>query len=414
MAIFSRQPSRQSIVSKLSLLALLALLAGCVDYQEGLFASIEREEKIPESNLPKESSVFGMVRADNKYYVSLGKLYERGVSGGDWDSIGPPPGFSDSLAADIVDIDPTDEAVGPIYVAYNDYELNGSGVFILDTTTDTWGSGNLYTGGNEIEDIQDLFSVNGELFMAVRDSGGNYDLLWYDTAALPDPVWNVVVNNQTRIIAGTFAATVPAGGNVAGNSYVFLSRTHVYHIAEGSLTGSPALSSETPESAFGTNPFNHTENFGGILYVSGTALADGLYISSRQGHIYYSNGGGWTKSSTDADRPYTGMVFFPELDGNDPPGGVVVGIQDLTTPADPTEEGGYYELPGGGVGTIVAPEGNGYGTAEMSETTVIDFFVDAGTTPKALFVLTQGQGLWRGEYGNSSGALFSDPQWTHE
>jgi hypothetical protein len=408
LAIFSRQPSRQSIVSKLSLFALLALLAGCVDYQEGLFASIEREERIPESNLPKESSVFGMVKADGKYYVSLGKLYERSTSGGDWDSIAPPPGFGDSLARDIVDIDPTDDAVGPIYVAYNDYELNGSGVFVLDTTTDTWGSGNLYTGGNEIEDIQDLFSVNGELFMSVRDSGKNYDLLWYDTSG---PSWKVIVNDQTRIIAGTFAATVPVGGNVAGNSYVFLSRTDVYHIAEGSLTGSPTLSSETPESAFGASPFDNNEDFGGILY---DTTNNDLYISSRQGHIYYSDGGGWTKSSNESERPYTGMAFFPQLDGNEPTGGVVVGIQDLQGSNRQTEEGGYYELPGGGVGSIVAPEGNGYATTDMSETTVIDFFVDTEPSPNALFVLTQGQGLWRGEYGNSSGALFPDPQWTHE
>lgn len=398
MAIFSRQPSRQSIVSKLSLLAALALLAGCVDYQEGLFASIEREERIPESNLPKVSSVFGMVKADGKYYVSLGKLYERNVSGGDWDSIGPPPGFNDSLAADIVDVG------GTIYVAYNDYELGGSGVFILDTTTDTWGSGNLYDGGKQ---ITDLFSVNGQLFAAVLDSGTDvFDLLWYDTSG---PTWNVVVDNQPRIVAGTFAATVPVGGTVADNSYIFLSRAQVYHILGTGLTGSPTLSVETPESAFGATPFDNDEDFGGILYDSAN---DDLYISSRQGHIYYSDGT-WTKSSTESERPYTGMVWFDQLDGGT--GGVVVGIQDLQSPERQTEEGGYYELPAGGVDTIVAPEGNGYATTDMSETTVVDFFVDTTTaSPDALFVLTYGQGLWRGEYGSSDSTLFADPQWTHE
>jgi len=379
-------------------LALLALLAGCVDYQEGLFASIEREEKIPESNLPKESSVFGMVKADGKYYVSLGKLYERGVSGGDWDSIGPPPGFNDSLAADIVHDGTT------TYVAYNDYELGGSGVFVLDTTNDTWGSGNLYNGGKQ---ITDLFAIdNGgttELFAAVgdpSDSGGTYDLLHY--TGTPD-IWTTVIRNRPRIIAGAYVSTANHG---TAQNYVFLSRARVFY---GSALTDDNLNTFTDPSLAFDGSFQDNEDFGGILYLSGP---DDLYISSRQGHIYYSDGT-WTKSSTDDDRPYTGMAFFPELDGS-PPGGVVVGIQDLQSPERQTEEGGYYELPGGGVGTIVAPEGNGYGTAEMSETTVIDFFVDAGTTPNALFVLTQGQGLWRGEYGNSSGALFSDPQWTHE
>ncbi len=389
MAIFSRQPSRQSIVSKLSLIAALALLAGCVDYQEGLFASIEREERIPESNLPKESSVFGMVRANGKYYASLGKLYERNVGGGDWDSIGPPPGFSDSLAIDIVDVG------GTIYVAYNDYELDGSGVFILDTTTDTWGSGNLYDGGKQ---ITDLFSVNGEIFAAVgdpSDSGGTYDLLHHTVGTS----WTTEITAGPRIIAGTHLSNAIHGPS----NYVFLSRTRVHTGALGALG-----TAQLPSVAF-DGIFQDNEDFGGILHVSGP---DDLYISSRKGHIYYSDGTTWTKSSTDSERPYTGMAFFPQLDGGT--GGVVVGIQDLQTTTDPTEEGGYYELPGGGVGSIVTPEGNGYATTDMSETTVIDFFVDTGETPNALFVLTQGQGLWRGEYGNSSGALFSDPQWTHE
>ncbi|MFP4430432.1 MAG: hypothetical protein ACLFPV_04215, partial [Spirochaetaceae bacterium] len=313
---------------------------------------------------------------------------------GDWDSIGPPPGFGDSLAADIVDVG------GTIYVAYNDYELDGSGVFVLDTTNDTWDSENLYTGGKQ---ITDLFMVNNELFMAVgdpSDSGGTYDLLHY-TGTPGD--WTPVIQNRPRIIAGTYVSA----SHGTARDYVFLSRARVFYGPD--LTDDDDLNTFTDPSTAFDGIFQDNEDFGGILYLSGP---DDLYISSRQGHIYYSDGADWTKSSTDDERPYTGMVWFEQLDGGT--GGVVVGIQDLQSPERQTEEGGYYELPGGGVDSIVAPEGNGYSTTDMSETTVIDFFVDTDATPNALFVLTQGQGLWRGEYGNSSGALFPDPQWTHE
>ncbi|MFP4567173.1 MAG: hypothetical protein ACLFNX_11790, partial [Spirochaetaceae bacterium] len=150
-------------------LALALLLSGCGERGEvGIFASIEREEKIEKSNLPELSHSGSMVydADEDKYYAALGQLYSRDRNSSDWDEVDHPSGYKDGHTLDIVTVD------GTIYVAFFDTQSTKAALFKLNPSNDDFDK--VWSPGKEISKLigidTDADGDNEELFAVTVES----------------------------------------------------------------------------------------------------------------------------------------------------------------------------------------------------------------------------------------------------
>ncbi|MFO8063595.1 MAG: hypothetical protein R6V29_03080, partial [Spirochaetia bacterium] len=180
-----------------ALLGIVALvLAGCGERGNvGIFASIEREEKIEKSNLPENATAGSMVydSSSDKYYVAMGRLFSRGESESDWDEVDHPSGYDEGHTLDIVNVD------GTIYAAFFKTDSTKSELFELNTGNDKWDK--VWDPGKEISKL--IVVNNGtddELFAVTVDSNNDDYNLVHDPAGAPDRV----LSDVSKIFDGAY------------------------------------------------------------------------------------------------------------------------------------------------------------------------------------------------------------------
>ncbi|MFO7781647.1 MAG: hypothetical protein R6W94_08465, partial [Spirochaetia bacterium] len=279
--------------------ALVLLLTGCGDRGDvGIFASIEREEKIEKSNLPEVSTAGSMVydAVEDKYYVALGQLYSRGRGSSDWDDVNHPSGYKDGHTLDIVSVG------GTIYVAFFDTLSTKSELFTLDPANDNFNK--VWSPGKEISKLigidTDADGTNEQLFaVTVESNKEEYDLVFepFDAGSQ-----GTVLNDVGKIVDGTHDSV----NGIA--TYLFLSRGQLYD-------GTDPADAGTFDTLSG--PF---ANFGGTTFVQdafGDTAKDWLIVTSTKGDIAYStdNGATWTTEPNDNDRRYTDIAYLDGFPG---------------------------------------------------------------------------------------------------
>lgn len=371
-----RRPAASRAVALFAAAAATALLlSGCGERGDvGIFASIEREEKIEKSNLPEVATAGSVVydAASQSYYVALGQLFSRSADGNEWDEVDHPGGYADGHTLDIL------EVAGNIYVAFFDTASTKSELYRLDTNNDSYTK--VWNPGKEISELISLdTSGDGtpdELFAVTVES----NKLDYDLVFAPGGVAGtetLALDDVPRIIDGTY--------DTNGNTYLFVAASMLY---DGTTPG-------TDFAELTTRPF---ATYGGATFVADNfGSANRIYVSSLRGQLAYSTDGGssWTSASNDDDRRYTDIAYlsFPGFQG------LVVGLETLQT-----SSGGYYEV-SSSLGTS-RPDGENYGAADISDAAIHGFYVD--TTNETLFALTNGFGLWSAKYDTD------EPEWAWE
>lgn len=361
-------------------LAVVLLLSGCGERGDvGIFASIEREEKIEKSNLPEVSTAGSVVyhSGTDRYYVALGQLYARDRDSNEWDDVNHPGGYADGHTLDIVTMG------GDIYVAFFDTESTKSEIFRLDPTNDSYSS--VWSPGQEIAKLIAIDTdgaaeasedLNEELFAVTVES----NKLDYNLVYAPGDVGgtqNTVLSDVPRIFDGAYDFVV------AGGQYLFVAGSTLF-----AGTDATQGSADIAEVAGADRPF---ATFGGTTFVEnafGTAANDWLYVTSTRGDIAYTADAGtwtWTIETGDDDRGYTDIEYV------DLPGftGLVVGVDTRET-----SPGGYYEVTES-LGTS-RPDGENYDAADISDAAINGFYLDAAN--QTLFAVTSGAGLWSGNY----------------
>jgi hypothetical protein len=378
---------RPAILAAATGLALVMLLSGCGDRGDvGIFASIEREEKIEKSNLPEDSTAGSMVydAGQDKYYVALGQLYSRGRGSNDWDDVSHPSGYRDGHTLDIVSVD------GTIYVAFFDTQSTKSELFELNS----FGS-SVWKPGKEISkliavdiDGPGVDAINEELFAVTLDSDKEGYNLVYAPASIGEgsPTPNTVLSGVPRVIDGTFH---PGAGIT---TYLFVTKGQLYR-------GDPTDAASGSFTAV-DGPFS---NYGGTTFVEDAfgSGQDWLLVTSTKGDIAYTTDPSatpitWTTEPNDDDRGYTDIAyveFAPEFTG------LVVGMDTRET-----SSGGYYEVDSA-LGTD-RPDGDNYRAADISDASIHGFYVDSAN--ETLFALTNGDGLWSATYDGG------EPEWSWE
>ncbi|NBF38882.1 MAG: hypothetical protein GVY14_00550 [Spirochaetes bacterium] len=370
-------------------LVLILLLSGCGDRGDvGIFASIEREEKIEKSNLPEVSTAGSMVydAVEDKYYVALGQLYARDRTDNDWDDVGHPSGYEDGHTLDIVSVN------GIIYVAFFDTLSTKAELFTLNPSNDNFTK--VWNPGKEISKLigidPDGDGTDEELFAVTVDSNKrSYNLVFEPQGAATQ-----VLTDVPKIIDG--AAAYWDG---SGAYYYFVASGAVFESYQGGSgsTGTPgdiAPSSDHPSGMV---------QFSGVTFVPNAfptgANEERLYLSSPKGKTAFitdwTGTGTWQLENDDNDRRYTDIAYvdFPDFTG------LVVGLDTREA-----SSGGYYEVDSG-LGTD-RPDGDNYRAADISDASIHGFYVDSDNN--TLFALTNGDGLWSATYDGG------EPEWSWE
>lgn len=387
------------------LLATVLLLAGCGERGDvGIFASIEREEKVEKANLPEVSTAGSMIyhQDTDRYYVALGRLYERGRDDTDWDEVDFPSDYDDGHTLDIValdeDGDDEDEDISgteTVYVAMFDTDSTKAELYRRDVENGSW-DGPIWSPDREIAGLvaidSDADGDDDRLFaVTVASNKLEYDLI-YSPGGVGGGTETQVLTADKQVLDGTSD----------GTSYYLLSSGMLYVGSVGDPSSiEPAWDAENAGPGDYSPDLSGFPSFSGLLYVAGAyGIEDEnrLYLTSPKGLIAYSTDAGetWTVEEDDDDRVYTDPAYldFPGFTG------VVLGGDTRGF-----SDGGYFELEDSSLATA-RPSGDNYDAADISDAAVQGFFVD--TLNNRLFALTNGAGLWSASYD------VADPEWRWE
>ncbi len=365
------------------LLGGLLLFAACEEQPYGIFASIEREQDVPDSELGEDATIFGMAQLGDEYWLSYMRLQRRPVGGGpsDWGGAPHPSGFSSSgdHALSLVG-----EPGGAIYAAFRNNKATSWNVFKRESVDGDWIS--LDTQDHEIirlfliENGDGVFELYGAA-VAGRSSGeaNRYELVHIDTDG--------GIHGSPRD-TGSYPVRGGAFFEDADDDheYTFFTQTTVYQgVSFAALAERASTIITQPRAAF----------------VFNDGSGDRLYISGQGGVAVSDDGTSFTTIS--GGNTLNGFGVYGS-------GGVnylIVGSQDHTRTTRPGD--GYYLVAQDGAdsasaaGTrsslarITGETGNARG-AQRYEGTLLatahirDFFVPQSNN--RVFALTVGRGLW--------------------
>ncbi|TVR87959.1 MAG: hypothetical protein EA428_12505, partial [Spirochaetaceae bacterium] len=290
------------------LLGGLLLFTACEDQPFGIFASIEREQDVPDSELGEDATIVGMARLGNEYWLSYMRVQRRPVAGGprDWGNAPHPAGFTSSgdHAISLVG----EPGGGVIYAAFRNNKATSWNVYKRESVEGPWIS--LGTQGHQI--IR-LFLVNNELFgaaVAGRNSSGEANS--YKLVQIGKTAGAGVIATQD-----TGGYPVRGGAFFEGN-YTFFTRTTVFR---GNTIGSlPSVDSII------------TQPRAAVVFNDGGG--DRLYISGQGGVAVSDNGTTFTTIS--GGNTLNGFGVYTSGTVNY----LIVGSQDHTRTTRPGD--GYY------------------------------------------------------------------------
>lgn len=348
----------------------LLLFTACEEQPYGIFASIEREQDVPDSELGENATIFGMAELGSEYWLSYMRVMRRPVNGSpsDWDEAPHPSGFRSSGDHALSLVGET----GTIYAAFRNNNASNWNVFKRGTT------GGWVSLATQEHEIIRLFLVNAELYGAAvsgRDSEGranDYELVEIDTTG------------GTGVVGTLSTGSYPVRGGAyfagdAGNEYTFFTRDSVFQgTGIGSLS-SVATIIDDPQAAVVFD-----DGGGDRLYVSGDG---GVAVSTTTDATSFSTVSGGDTLNGFGEYS-SGSVNY-----------LIVGSQD---PSITTRHGDGYFLvgqnPGGTRSSLarITGETGGANGARNYEGTLLatghirDFFVGSNR----VFALTVGRGLW--------------------
>ncbi len=350
-----KNPRSSAAPAMITTIAVLALfLVACDRGTVGIFASIEREEKTIQSNLPKEQTVSGFTEAGNAYFVAIGpRIWTRSTtveSGADepWETIPVPTGAGEYVAAGVA-------SSGSIVVAAFVGEA-GSVIAVRDAAVETseWET----VTHDLVGQIVALLSAGDKVFVVERRSGGVHFLHHLDLTASPTVAELDLPGANPRVLGVAFGA----------GAYWFVTSDTV--IKSDDLAADPFFND-----VFST-PGGIT-NIGGITVTDGGAVVVSSNAEAAAGKVAYSTDGGtmWAESGVAADTRFPPVAAIGDT--------VYLGARR-----------GVYTLAVSDLGgTPAVATGQAYESAALRNAEVLGGFF-AAPNGDDIFILTN-QGLWR-------------------
>ena len=370
-------------ISLLLLVAGILWTTGCSKGTEGIFYSLEQEEKAVDNTLPNDVRITGnmikvTIGSESRYYLGAGSLFYRTTDLADnqpWTKIKSP--ISYGIVSGVAEVG------GRVYVSLSDGSEHG--LFRLKTSGTDYETNNLYSD----KQITRLFTLNNTLFASV---GTILD----DTFALM--FWN----GSSLVPTGVAGYKIVAGA-WDGVNYWFASPSDLFRFnAAPSLNGwtpTPYYSYEaSTESVASPAEQLNNKTYFTDLFVDDTDPSVSsppypLYLCSSDGYVLKTKDGGvsW-KSSVDHNRSFQSISKVGNIIVLGAGGSVVRELPDAVDKDD--------------LDTLQTPGGNFLRLPDLYGSNVIRVFGFGNI----LYAGTTANGLWRGDYSTDP----SSPVWSQE
>jgi hypothetical protein len=346
----------------------------CSDDSEGIFYSLEQEEKAVDNSLPNSVVITGdmlnvTIDSEERYYICAGSLFYRTVTVGDttnWRKIKGPINLG--IVSGLVKVG------GDIFVSLS----NGSshGLFRLASTGTSYEPANLYN----TRQITRLFALNGNLFASVGTPlDDNPELLWW---------------NGTNLVPTGISKYLIKAGAWDGTNYWFAGPADLFQCSDP--PGENSWSSVTPFYSFGmsSSPLSALEGKTKFTDLFADSNYPGtLYLCSSEGYILKTEDYGTTWiSSKDHNTSFNSITKAAGM--------IILGAGTRV----------IRELPNAilqdDLDTIKKPGGNFSRLPDLYNSNVIRVFGFGDI----LFAGTSRDGLWRGDYSTD----VDSPVWSQE
>jgi hypothetical protein len=395
MQIFSVQPSRCGTFSPVRRAILVAAvlgvaLSGCSRGTQGIFATIEIEEKTNTSNLVDNTTINGLVLTESRIIALAGtKIFTRTISGSDWGEISSPNGFSASAVGGINADGSDDGLVDEVYASFYNRSATRYYMYRLDLPALEWTAVDTEIWNPDDGRVIDgMIDVHDRMLMSTRQSVDQLGELWSFGAGLNDPA-----------LLGEFGVLTDAAWN--GSSAVVVSATprSMRHVSDLSAGGSLTIP-----------PVAAVPNVTGVGVFPDPVVrgARSFAITTLNGDVWVSTDGvaeNWQKTNGRLeDRSLSDIEWVENASV------LVIGTQ--SDEGFGTSSRGYFES--------IAPTGSDYTLSLTNEiassytgselsTAAITRFRYYPAPVNTLFALTNGLGLWSGVYSSPR-----NPSWTWE
>ncbi len=371
---------------KLGILLFLGILwtLGCSRDTEGIFYSLEQEEKAIDNSLPNDVRITGnMIKvtlgSEDRYYICAGSLFYRTTDLADnkpWTQIKSP--ISYGIVSGVAEVG------GRIYVSLSNGEAHG----LFRLTPD----GNQYEPNENLysaKQILRLFTLNNTLFASVGTIlDDTFELLfWNGTALIPTGV------HTYKIVAGAWD----------GANYWFASPSDLFRFStapsQNGWVPTPYYSylSYTQNSTSPDPAFNGKSYFTDLFADSSDPTVSSppypVYLCSSDGYILKTKDGGLSwKTSGDHNRSFQSISKVKEIIVLGAGGSVVRELPKAVSEDD--------------LDTSEAPGGNFTRLPDLYGSNAIRVFGFGDI----LYVGTTANGLWRGDYSTDP----KSPVWSQE
>lgn len=390
------------------------LVASCTRGTQGIFATIEAEERIETNNLVDNTSIVGLVLAafpgagdGSERYVSIAgtKVFQRTVDSSSWSKINPPN--SGDLAQFIAGIDTGGDGVDDeVYVVFYTESGNYRGLYRLASDL-TWQTPAYdATDIARITGMERLDVTGGERIVAstVVDGGGRQLISWgaglTDRTDLQFPLTTNPDDDPTdRVTDDLRDATV-----FGGTAYFLGRNTLFVEAPEAALSGGAATTLQVVSFGAVTN----ARNLRGVGVAERTSDTDLLAVVSYDGDVFITEDGVTWDANGGPSRSFADITWVPDIGT----GGAFV----VATQSDPIERSsrrGYYHAFVSGTAPDFTLEfendlGNNYNASDLAIASIdsMIYFPSELT----VFALTNGLGLWSTTYAGGQ----TRPDWTWE
>ena len=371
-------------ISLLLLVAGILWTTGCSKDTEGIFYSLEQEEKAVDNTLPNDVRITGnmikvTIGSESRYYLGAGSLFYRTTDLADnqpWTKIKSP--ISYGIVSGVAEVG------GRVYVSLSDGSEHG--LFRLNTSGTDYETNNLYSD----KQITRLFTLNNTLFASV--------------GTILDDTFALMFWNGSNLVPTGVAGYKIVAGAWDGVNYWFASPSDLFRFnAAPSLNGwtpTPYYSYEASTES-GASPAEQLNNktYFTDLFVDDTDPSVSsppypLYLCSSDGYILKTKDGGvsW-KSSVDHNRSFQSISKVGNIIVLGAGGSVVRELPKAAAEEDDLD-------------TLQTPGGNFLRLPDLYGSNVIRVFGFGNI----LYAGTTANGLWRGDYSTDP----SSPVWSQE
>ncbi len=367
-----------------------SFLWSCTDQAGGLFYSLEQETAISNGTLEKDITIGSMEKSGNYYLIATGEFQYRKVDADndtEWSICEPAGEYKDYLCYNMILTD------GYTFASF--FSTDGSDYILVKADTSSIDSGLKWSSPLTVSDtagtdekVIDFTKAGSLLFLSTVDSSSRYSIY-------SGPINGFSETTPLEIIASDLTVGGELKADYDGSEYWIIFGNRLYS-GDGTQSGTSNVTADVYSES--ESAYLKGDGFTGILCTDADpAAGTEVYLTSEEGVLLVRKNGAWEI----LENTYDDDGLFESL----------YGIKRFTVGTDidiilAASESGYYEMDADNTienKSFISPKLAAsdltnyiqYSSIELSDSIILDFFVDEATDSEKVFALGYNSGLWK-------------------